>query len=90
MRSLFDVNEHIAEVLTMSDMQHGVDFKMMKKVKREDGQEWAGMLPQEDLTPDQALGAYHQRGFSLLINAMQNRWGPVARLGRFLETEIMP
>jgi hypothetical protein len=85
--------EDIDQVLHPPNHQqlvHGTDYKLIKKILR-DGEEWTGSLPDERVsTPEQQQVAFAQGGFSLIINQLQKRWGPVAQFARLLEQESLP
>jgi len=83
--SLFSVND-VEAVLSQPGIKHQKDFKLVRKIVR-NGEEWEGILPRKELTVDEARRAFEVGGFSLVINALQRRWGPVASLTRQVQEE---
>ena len=98
--SLITQNDVLQHVLNAPNLVHGSDYRIVKKVLI-DGQEWTGSPPDHVFkasTP--SMQQKHQRkvaqesiafeGFSLIVNNLQQRWGPVAKMARLLEEEILP
>ena len=83
--SLFSVND-VETVLGQPGMKHHEDYKMVRKIVR-NGEEWEGSLPYEELSVEEARRAFEVGGFSLVINALQKRWGQIAALTRQVQKE---
>ena len=83
--SLFSVNG-VETVLGQPGMKHHTDYKMVRKIVR-NGEEWEGSLPYEELGVEEARRAFEVGGFSLVINALQKRWGQIAALTRQVQKE---
>lgn len=84
-QSLFPMSS-IHSILSQKNMVHGTDFKVVKKVEK-DGQEWIGMLPGK-VTADGAIHAASHNGFSLVIDAMEQRWAAIFAFARQLHEEV--
>lgn len=89
--SIFGVDD--APAVLAQPMKHGDDFKVVKKIvlppdHAEAGEEYLGMLPMDSMTVNDVLHAFHYGAFSLVINRMQRRWGPIARMARGMEDEL--
>jgi hypothetical protein len=74
-QDLFSMND-IATVLSEPGLVHTEDYTIGKKVVR-DGEEWFGQLPLETVSLDQTNFAVFEKGFSLVINKMEERWRPI-------------
>ena len=83
--SLFSVND-VETVLGQPGIKHQKDYKLVRKIVR-NGEEWEGILPHQELTIAESRRAFEVGGFSLVINALQRRWGPVASLTRQVQKE---
>ena len=83
--SLFSVND-VETVLSQPGIKHQKDYKLVRKIVR-NGEEWEGILPHQELTIEETRRAFEVGGFSLVINALQQRWGPVATLTRQVQKE---
>uniref|UniRef100_A0A7R9VM90 Bifunctional lysine-specific demethylase and histidyl-hydroxylase n=1 Tax=Pseudictyota dubia TaxID=2749911 RepID=A0A7R9VM90_9STRA len=81
--SLFDAHK----VLSQPDLVHTEDFQLVKKIVR-DGQEWNGMPPERSITSDHAAQLFDLGGFSLVVNAMQRRWGNIGAISRVMQEEV--
>lgn len=66
---------------------HGGDFLVCKKQFREN-EDWLGIVNKEKLSRDEALAAFNRKGFSLVINGMQKRWGNIATYARIFQSEM--
>lgn len=93
-QKLMDIS-HINDLLSPRSgipAQFGVnsDFQMVKRTVRPDGSEWLGVFNKPNLTPEDALHAFQFGNFSLVVNKMQQKWGPIAQLARQLALEIIP
>jgi len=98
--SLITQDDVLQHVLNAPNLVHGSDYRIVKKVLI-DGHEWTGSPPDDVFkasTP--SMQQKHQRkvaqesiafeGFSLIVNNLHQRWGPVAKMARLLEAEILP
>ena len=83
--SLFSVND-VETVLSQPGIKHQKDYKLVRKIVR-NGEEWEGILPHQELTIEESRRAFEVGGFSLVINALQERWGAVASLTRQVQKE---
>jgi len=98
--SLITQDGVLEHVLNAPNLVHGEDYRIVKKVVR-DGQEWTGSLPDHLFKAStSSIQQTHQRmiaqraivveGFSLIVNGLHKRWGPVAAVARQLEHELLP
>mmetsp|Transcript_11307 Transcript_11307/g.20083 ORF Transcript_11307/g.20083 Transcript_11307/m.20083 type:complete len:285 (-) Transcript_11307:1291-2145(-) len=89
--SLFEIDD--TPTILSQPMEHGSDYKLVKKIilpkgNPNAGEEFNGMLPGSHFTIEKVLHAFHFGAFSLVINKMQQRWNPIARMARRLEEEF--
>jgi hypothetical protein len=91
--SLFAVDD-IPLVLSQEGMKHHSDYKLVKKVVLPSshpdapGEEYNGSPPEPHFTVQEISRHFHYGAFSLVINKMQHRWWPIARMGRKIEDEL--
>lgn len=74
---------------TASSMEYGRDWKVVKRTK-EDGEWWSGSLAREDFNLSDVEMAHvaFGKGFSLVINNMEQRWRPIQALAHIMEELI--
>ena len=80
--------DHLDEILSNPDLVHRKDYSLIKKVER-NGQEWNGSPPTDSLTLHEMHGYFDVGGFSLVINAMQNRWIPIQHMAAQFQSEFL-
>ena len=89
--SLLSVDD-TAQILSQSDMTHGNEYKLLKKIIIQDGpekgEEYNGMLPGTQYSLQEILQHFHYGAFSVVINKMERRWRSIANFARQLEHEL--
>jgi len=89
--SLLSVDD-TALILTQPDMNHGNEYKLLKKIIIQDGpekgEEYNGMLPGTQYSLQDILQHFHYGAFSLIINKVEQRWRPITNFARQLEHEL--
>jgi len=87
--SLLSVDD-TALILTQPDMNHGNEYKLLKKIIIQDGpekgEEYNGMLPGTHYSLQDILQHFHYGGFSVVINKLL--WRSIANFARQLEQEL--
>lgn len=82
---LFKLEDSLT-ILGNTDLVHGKDYFVLKYIIK-DGEEWNGQLPYSSIPVQEIPRLLEQKGFSLVINKLQNHWESVRDFARSLELE---
>jgi hypothetical protein len=65
-------------------LRHGSDWKLVKRVVDEQGEEWSSSIAKEQISVDEAHQLF-DKGWSVVINRMEHRWPSINRLAQAIE-----
>ena len=94
--SLLEVNDIpriLSQTINEQPLTHGTDYKLVKRVifppnHEHAGEEYMGMMPKHYYSIQEVLHSFHYKGFSLVIDKMQNRWRNVSDKAREVEDAL--
>jgi len=76
---------------SLSKMVLGADWKLVRRTRGTDGEWWSGapqMNDTEGMSPSTvAREAFHE-GFTVVVNAMEDRWPPITNVAAAVEDEL--
>eukprot|EP00956_Cyclotella_meneghiniana_P010280 scaffold14195_cov65-Cyclotella_meneghiniana.AAC.5 len=91
--SVSDIRTILSQTPNNRPLIHGKDYRLVKKITLPPshemaGEEYMGMLPKESYSIQDILYNFHYRGFTLVIDKMQNRWRSVANKANELKEAL--